>query len=379
MSPAPDEHIDLTVSTVDLDVLATKLGHWLRGKLGADAPPAVTSLAKPENSGMSSTTVLFDAAWTIGGVEHAASYVARLAPDANSFPVFETYDLELQYRIIEQVASLSEVPVPQLCWLETDDSLFGAPFFVMKRVDGRIPSDNPPYVFVGWLLDATPEQRRELADKTIDVLAQLHGIPDAATNFPMLSGAGDALRRHVDAQYAWYRWALKDDGYEIPIIERGFAWLDEHRPADPGTDVLNWGDARPGNIIYDGFTPVAVLDWEMAALGPREMDLGWLIFLHRFFQDIAALVPDMDGLPDFLLPDDVVARYEQATGHQVANLDFFIVYAALRHAIVMARVKRRMIHFGEDTDPADRDDYVMHRASLDALLNGTYPFTRHRG
>jgi hypothetical protein len=53
-------------------------------------------------------------------------------------------------------------------------------------------------------------------------------------------------------------------------------------------------------------------------------------------------------------------------------MDFYLTYAALRHAIVMARIKRRMIHFGEDQPPDDPDDYVMHRASLEQLLAGTY-------
>ena len=68
----------------------------------------------------------------------------------------------------------------------------------------------------------------------------------------------------------------------------------------------------------------------------------------------------------------MVAKYEELTGHSVRDLDFYIVYAALRHAIVMARIKCRMIHFGEDTVPAEPDDYVMHRRSLEALLDGTY-------
>jgi hypothetical protein len=53
-------------------------------------------------------------------------------------------------------------------------------------------------------------------------------------------------------------------------------------------------------------------------------------------------------------------------------MDFYLTYAALRHAIVMARIKRRMIHFGEDQVPDDPDDYVLHRASLEKLLAGTY-------
>ena len=94
-----------------------------------------------------------------------------------------------------------------------------------------------------------------------------------AAAFGWLVPAGDALRAHVEGQRQYYQWALLDDGFRIPIIDRSFEWLEEHWPADPGPDVLSWGDARIGNIIYDEFTPVAVLDWEMAGFGPREIDL----------------------------------------------------------------------------------------------------------
>ncbi|MGY5305125.1 phosphotransferase family protein [Nocardia gipuzkoensis] len=369
--PDPAQRQQLTVSERDLDVLTEDLARWLDTKVSADELPRVSELSRPQSGGMSSTSILFDAEWSAGGRVERGSFVARMAPEAGSFPVFETYDLATQYQVMAGVAAATDVPLPGLCWLETDAKPLGTPFFVMRRIDGRVPTDNPPYVFVGWLFDASPAERLRLTHNTVEVIAKIHGIPDPAALFPMLSGPGESLRRHVAAQRSWYRWALADDGFEIPLIERSFAWLDEHWPADPGPDVLSWGDARPGNIIYREFDPVAVLDWEMAALGPRELDLGWMIFIHRFFQDLATRF-GQPGLPDFLRRDDVVAKYEALTGHSVRDLDFYIVYAALRHAIVMARVKRRMIHFGEDTDTPDRDDYVMHRASLEALLDGTY-------
>ncbi|WP_280382239.1 phosphotransferase family protein [Nocardia wallacei] len=369
--PDPGQRRQLTTSARDLDDLAERLTRWLAARLDCDGPPKITNLTRPQAGGMSSSSVLFDAAWQVDGRAGGGSYVARMAPEAGSFPVFETYDLETQYAVMAGVAEHTDVPVPPLCWLETDESVLGTPFFVMRRVDGRIPEDNPPYVFVGWLFDATAEQRLRLTRNTVDIIAKIHALPDPAAKFPMLDGEGSALRRHVDAQRAWYRWALADDGYRIPLLERAFEWLEEHWPADPGPDVLSWGDARPGNVIYRGFEPAAVLDWEMAALGPRELDIAWIIFIHRFFQDIATRF-DQPGLPDYLRRDDVVDHYRRITGYTVRELDWYLVYAALRHGIVMARVKRRMIHFGEDTDTADRDDYVMHRTSLEALLAGTY-------
>ena len=101
--------------------------------------------------------------------------------------------------------------------------------------------------------------------------------------------------------------------------------------------------ARIGNMMFEDFSPVAVLDWEMAAIGPREIDLGWMIYIHRFFQD---LVEDLEhagtssrsyGVPT------VADYYEELTGYTPQNLDFFTLYAALRHGIVMFRIARRQV------------------------------------
>ncbi|NKY84869.1 phosphotransferase family protein [Nocardia veterana] len=368
----PGQRRQLTTSARDLDDLAERLTRWLTGRLPGATTPVVSGLSRPQAGGMSSSSVLFDAHWERDGRTEGGSYVARMAPEAGSFPVFETYDLDTQYAVMAGVAEHSDVPVPRLCWFESDESVLGTPFFVMERIDGRIPEDNPPYVFVGWVFDATPEERMRITRATVDVIAKVHAIPDPAAKFPALAAAGtSSLRAHFDAQRHWYRWALADDGYRIPLLERAFDRLEQRWPTEPGADVLNWGDARPGNIIFDEFTPAAVLDWEMATLGPRELDVAWLIFIHRFFQDIATRF-DQPGLPDYLRRGDVVAQYEEATGYRLRDLDWYLVYAALRHGIVMARIKRRMIHFGEDTDTEDRDDYVMHRAALEALLDGTY-------
>ena len=95
--------------------------------------------------------------------------------------------------------------------------------------------------------------------------------------------------------------------------------------------MLSWGDSRIGNMIFDDFEPVAVLDWEMAALGPRELDLAWLIFLHRFFQDIAEMFEHARHAATSCRRADVVGYLRGGvSGHPSRDLDFYIVYAALR-------------------------------------------------
>lgn len=365
-----DEKVKLTVSERTVAALAPALETWLAGRGGAAGRPTVTGVRLPDAGGMSSTSVLFEADW---GAGRRGAYVARMAPEASAVPVFPSYDLPAQFELISRVAARCEVPLPALRWNEPDGGPLGTPFFVMDQVDGRIPVDNPPYVFTGWLLEAAPEERARLQRASIAILARLHAIADPAAAFPALRPPAGvaALRWHVARQRDYYQWALARDGIRVPIIERSLDWLDAHWPADPGPDVLSWGDARIGNIIYAGFEPAAVLDWEMAALGPRELDVSWFIFLHRFFQDIAEFF-GLPGLPDFLRRSDVERCYQELSGHPLRDMDFYLTYAATRHAIAMARVKRRMIHFGEDQVPADPDDYVMHRASVEELLAGTY-------
>jgi aminoglycoside phosphotransferase (APT) family kinase protein len=376
-APAADqshgEKRKMTVSERDIPALTAALQRWLTAQPQLPGEPTVSGVRAADSNGLSSTSVLFEVRWAGPGGASTGSYVARMAPEDSALPVFPRYDLTSQYELISRVAAGCSIPLPQLRWNVPDGGALGTPFFVMDRVDGRIPLDNPPYVFGGWLLDASEQQRAALQEATVRILATLHAMPaDAAAVRALRPPTGvDSLRYHVDQQRAYYRWALADDGVRVPIIERSLDWLEQHWPRDRGPDVLCWGDARIGNVIYRGFEPVAVLDWEMAALAPRELDVGWFIFLHRFFQDIAEFF-GVPGLPDFLRRSAVESYYTELTGWRLRDMDFYLTYAALRHAIIMARIRRRMIHFGEDEVPADIDDYVMHRASLEQLLAGTY-------
>ncbi|MGC7299317.1 phosphotransferase, partial [Mycobacteroides abscessus subsp. massiliense] len=117
---------------------------------------------------------------------------------------------------------------------------------------------------------------------TVDHLARIHAAP--VERFAFLNDAREGetgLDAHVRRTHEFYEW-VRGDGPTIPLIDHGFEWLRENWPEESlsgvgrSIDVVSWGDSRPGNVIYRDFEPVALLDWEMASVGPRELDLGWI-------------------------------------------------------------------------------------------------------
>lgn len=355
MAPAPRPR----TTTRDPEELAVRLAAWLETRLpGAK----VTGVQVPQSNGMSSETLLFD-------IDHPEpplrACALRLAADDDAYTIFPVYDMRAQYEIMRDVARYTDVPVPRVLWLEEDQGPLGAPFFVMERVAGRIPPDVMPYTYEGnWLHEAAASEREAVEESTVSLIARLHD------QYPVAPAVVSPLRRHVEAQRDYYAWAV--DGLpRSPLIESAFDWLAAHWPADEGLAVQNWGDARIGNIIYDGFRPAAVLDWEMAALAPREVDLGWMIYLHRFFQDLT-VSSGQPGLPGFLRRDRIERRYAALTGHTPRDMDFYLLYAALRHAIVMLRVAYRQVHFKEVEAPDNPDRMILHHDSLSAMVHGTY-------
>jgi aminoglycoside phosphotransferase (APT) family kinase protein len=361
-----DKHdLGLRSSQRDPATLREQLGPWLRDRRPGAVLRAVTI---PERTGISSLSAMLE-------LEDGGRLVARIAPEAAAVPVFPTYDLAKQFAVIELVAAGSAAPVPAPLWHEADTGVVGSEFFVMEHVDGLVPPDVMPYTFGSWLSEAAPASQRALQDAAVEALAQVHGVPLDAGGRALLDapGEGSPLRRHVDGLRAYYRWCAEaGDGAGVPVLDAGLDWLEAEWPADEGEPVLSWGDARIGNMIFRDFRPVALLDWEMAGVAPREVDLGWMIYLHRFLDDIAETfaIPPMRG---FMRVGDVVERYRAASGADVsASLRWYLFYAALRHGAIMFRVTTRQIAFGEAAMPADRDGLVLHHETLRKMMDGSY-------
>jgi aminoglycoside phosphotransferase (APT) family kinase protein len=331
--------------------LRPALEAWLATRPEVGGEVTVTDIDAPAETGHSSETIMFDASWVTGDGPHRERLVLRTAPQGHT--VFPTYDLGLQYETMRRVAAVSEVPLPPLRWYEPDPRHLGREFLVMGHVEGRVPPDRMPYTMQGWLLESAPEDQRRLQMGAVEVLARLHAIDWRAAGLDILD-----QRRYgatgLDQQLGFYEAFLAWGRGEHPHrrLHEVAAWLRAHTPDPEPEPVLNWGDARIGNMLFVDHRPVAVLDWEMATLGPPQVDLAWFCLFERFF----SVEIGVANLPGFAPMEEVVAHYEAVAGRPVGDLGWYLAWASFRYSVVMMRLCQAAVLAGEDPGFTEDDN-----------------------
>ncbi|HEX3946746.1 MAG TPA: phosphotransferase family protein [Acidimicrobiales bacterium] len=334
----------------DPEEVAKTLSAWLATKLPAGAGPEVAGVNAPTSNGFSNETILCRATWTDpDGRRTARRLVVRVAPTRHL--LFLDAHFSTQYRVMKTLADAGAgVPLPPLGWYEEDLSWLGVPFFTMDHVDGLVPPDNLPYTMEGWVIEAAPAQQERMWWTGLEAMAAVHRTDWRRLDLDWLGGPGRG-RPGLEQQLAYYRefldWSAK--GRPQPVAEAIWQWLVDNRPAETGDVVLCWGDSRVGNMIWQDFTPVAVLDWEMATLGQPELDLGWWLYFDRQFTEGLG-VPRPPGFPSH---EATVERYAELIGRPVGNLDYYQAFSGFRFAVVMCRLTDLLVESGqlpEDTD-----------------------------
>jgi len=320
----------------DLDDTARRLEGWLAEQLSI-APGQVRfeQLEAPLSTGFSSDTLLCDVRYEKEGEAHRESLVARLEPE--EYVIFPSYDIALQARVLRGLEDTA-VPVPKVRWLETDPEVLGVPFYLMERIEGRIPSDNPPMHDEGWVAeDLAEDERKALWWNGLEAMCKVHGVSwRGRFDFLLEPERGETP---LDQQLHYYReyfaWGM--DASRHPDIVEALAFLERRKPSRQPI-ALCWGDSRLANQIFDGIECVAVLDWEMVRLGDPVQDLAWWLASDRCFTEGL----EIDRLPGFPSAAESVARWQEITGFVATELDYYTVLALTRFSMQMARVGQYM-------------------------------------
>jgi aminoglycoside phosphotransferase (APT) family kinase protein len=177
------------------------------------------------------------------------------------------HDMGREYMILSHLQRVYP-KVPRTLFYCDDETVLGAPFYVMERIQGVILRTVVPDAMI-----PPPALMGRIAGAFIDNLVELHAVDYQAAGLGNLGRPAGYVQRQIEGWTRRYAHAQTDD---VPELERVAAWLSEHRPPESGAALIH-NDYKYNNLVLDPndwSRIVAVLDWEMATLGDPLMDLG---------------------------------------------------------------------------------------------------------
>ena len=246
--------------------------------------------------------------------------------------------------------------VPKMVALCTDESIIGADFYVMERMEGIIPRANLPKG-----IDLDVEQTRALCTNVINALVDLHQVDYKKHPDLVNLGRGEGYcERQVTG---WDKRYVKAKTPNVPSFGLVRQWLSKHTPADSKTCLIH-NDWRFDNVILDVADPtkvIGVLDWEMATLGDPLMDLGsalayWVEEDDNIIMQQSRRQPT--HLKGMMTRDEVVAYYLQQTGLEIDNWTFYEVFGLFRLAGIVQQIYYRYYH-KQTTNPAFKNFWLI--------------------
>ena len=332
------------------DRVGAVLLSWLPPRL---APAGTTAFDISEFSappaGYSGKTVFFTANWTDqAGLPHTDHLVLRA--QAEDHQLFTVPDAPRQADVMQRLGAQG-IPVPDIVGIERDAAVLGSPFYVMRRVRGRTPSDVPSWHKRGWTVDLSAAERGLLCDNGLRTLVQLHRVDDPDT-LRFLRGDADparaALRRYLDKLAGWYDWCHADLAVGADTLAQALRVILDSAP-DTDAEAVVWGDARVGNMCFDDdLSVVALFDWETAGTGPPDIDLGWWLMFERFLCEALGFTR-LPGVPD---DDDFVKRYVQFGGMLTGDIAYYQLLAAFVLSLINNRLAGLLVRDGLDAATA---------------------------
>ena len=243
-------------------------------------------------------------------------------------------------------------------------SIVGSEFFVMEKIDGAIPTDSPSWGTEGFVVDASPAQRRRLWERTVGLLAEMHRLDGERFAFLRTGVTADGVGDCLDFWMRSLRWAKPAQPVPLDGGSGGVA-VGESAVRQPRCRGVT---ADFPNVIYRDYTPVGLLDWDLVSLAGPQADIAWWILTTP--QESLHL----DGIGTH---DEFVDLWEDLTGNTATDLHWFLVFGAYRLAAIMAKLFSMFVAQGRM--PAEFADAQLNTGLHVQMLAGLLDLTPPKG
>jgi aminoglycoside phosphotransferase (APT) family kinase protein len=257
-------------------------------------------------------------------------WVLRRPPRGAFLPT--AHDVLREYRVLTALAG-TQVRAPRPVLACEDQSVIGAPFYLMERVRGFvIRGELPP----GFAEDPAP--RGGIGDELVDALAELHGVDWQAAGLQGWGRPTGYLERQVKRWRGQLELATQFSR-PLPDLVRVSDWLAGHVPADAPPTIVH-GDYKLDNVSFRPSPParlLSILDWEMSTIGDPLADVGWMVSFWREPgdpEDPMERDAGLTRLPGFRTRGELLERYWERTGRR-ADMAFYLVLAVWKLAVLL--------------------------------------------
>jgi aminoglycoside phosphotransferase (APT) family kinase protein len=265
--------------------------------------------------------------------------VLRRPPLGHVLPT--AHDMNREYRVLSALAGTA-VPVPATLAICSDPDVIGAPFYLMRFVDGLILRTAED----GATL--SPDEAGELSNLMAETMASIHGVDVEAVGLGDFGRPAGYLARQLSR---WQRQRELSNTRELPGYEELVRRLAAGLP-DSADGTLVHGDFRLDNTLVQLSRPArvaAVVDWEMSTLGDPLADLG--LTLSYWFEGAdssngladTTLRATVTSLPGMWTREQFAARYAELTGRDVSGVGYYIAFGYFKLAIVLEGIHARFL------------------------------------
>ncbi len=253
-------------------------------------------------------------------------YVLRRPPRPPLPP--SAHDVVREARLQLALGEAGFARLPTIVAVCEDEEVLGVPFYVMEELDGLVLTDELP---TGLEREAA---RRAIGLDLVDALVEIHAADVTIPALADFARPGSYNERQV--RRFTQLWEINKTR-ELAVVDQVAARLGAALPEPPAATVVH-GDFRLGNTMVSWEEPIrvlAVLDWEMGAIGDPRADVGYL--LATYSEPGGPPNPlgtsPVTSLPGFPSRAELVERYVERSGRTIDGLAWFEGLALWKAAV----------------------------------------------